>query len=218
MLRRLCITVVVLQTLCDVMVISDDNETLGNNGEIQLSVVPSMDGGPIIWKQAVTISCKWEPENRMYSFFVVGEEMGSIWSDSIYGEIVSLQDPEQRVYVRNDDDIGVATLIIKNVTAIDARLFGCGVTRKGNSNNINLDILEPPTAMVNDLNALTEFTSATLTWNTVEEATFYYVKWQLAGSTSWTEIKAFNNYYTISSLPTGSSFTAYVTAGRGKER
>ena len=99
MLRRLCITVVVLQTLCDVMVISDDNETLGNNGEIQLSVVPSMDGGPIIWKQAVTISCKWEPGNRMYSFFVVGEEMGSIWSDSIYGEIVSLQDPEQRVFL-----------------------------------------------------------------------------------------------------------------------
>ena len=145
MLRRFCITVVVLQTLCNLIVISDDNGKLGHNDyNIQLAVVPSMDDGPIIWQQTVTISCSWEPGNRMYGDFVVGEELGSIWSDLIYGEIASLEDPEQRVYVRNDDDIGVATLIIKNVTAIDTRLFGCMVSRKGNSNNIKLDILEPP--------------------------------------------------------------------------
>ena len=42
MLRRFCITVVVLQTLCNLIVISDDNGNLGHNDNIQLAVVPSI--------------------------------------------------------------------------------------------------------------------------------------------------------------------------------
>ena len=212
MLRRFCISVVVLQTLCNLIVKSDDNGKLGHTYDIQLTVVPSMDDGPIIWQQTVTISCSWEPGNRMYGDFVVGEELGSIWSDWIYGEIVSLDDPEQRVYLRDDDDIGVATLIIKNVTAIDARLFGCMVSRVGNSNITNLDILEPPTTGVTNLRAFPEFTSANLTWNAVEGATNYNVQWQVVGSANWTQISTSDNFYTISGLPTGSFFIARVSA------
>ena len=50
-----------------------------------------MDDGPIVWKQTVTISCNWTPGNRMYGDMVVGEELGSLWSDAQYGEIVSLE-------------------------------------------------------------------------------------------------------------------------------
>ena len=63
----------------------------GFYSEITLTVVPSMDDGPIVWKQTVTISCNWKPGNRMYGDMVVGEELGSLRGDEQYGKIVSLK-------------------------------------------------------------------------------------------------------------------------------
>ena len=55
---------------------------------VKISVLPSMEEGPIIWKQTVTVSCLWTPGSRMYGDIVVGKD-DSIWSDPIYGETVS---------------------------------------------------------------------------------------------------------------------------------
>jgi len=182
------------------------------SSEITLTVIPSMDDGPIVWKQTVTISCNWTPGNRMYGDMVVGEELESLWSDAQYGEIVSLEDASQRVYFNSDDTLGTATLIIKDVTSADSRQFGCMVSRQGNSNNVLLNILEPPMAGVVNFVAVPEFTTVTLTWDAVEGAENYNVGWQAVGAADWTTVDVAINSHTFEGLSVASNFVAKVDA------
>ncbi|XP_063687094.1 uncharacterized protein LOC134820570 isoform X1 [Bolinopsis microptera] len=182
------------------------------SNDIVLTVSPSMDDGPIVWKQTVTISCNWTPGNRMYGDMVVGETSESLYSDGQYGEIVSLEDPEQRIYFVSDDDIGEGTLVIKDVTSADARQFGCMVSRKGNSNNINLEIIEPPMAGVVNFVAVPEFTTVDLTWDVVEGASSYNVGWQAVGAADWTTVDVATNSHRFEGLSVASNFVAKVDA------
>lgn len=182
------------------------------SSEITLTVIPSMDDGPIVWKQTVTISCNWTPGNRMYGDMVVGEELESLWSDAQYGEIVSLEDPSQRIYFNSDDTLGKGTLIIKDVTSADSRQFGCMVSRQGNSNNVLLDILEPPMAGVVNFVAVPEFTTVALTWDAVEGAENYNVGWQAVGAADWTTVDVAINSHTFEGLSVASNFVAKVDA------
>ncbi|XP_063693764.1 uncharacterized protein LOC134825479 isoform X2 [Bolinopsis microptera] len=179
---------------------------------VSLTVIPSMADGPIIWKQTVTISCNWTPGIRMYGDIVVGETLESIWGDEQYGEIVDLEDPDQRIYFVSDDDIGEAILIIKDVTSADTRQFGCEVSRKGNSNNITLDIIEPPMAGVVNFVAVPESTTVDLTWDHVEGASSYNVGWRAVGAPDWNTVDVTTNSHQFVGLSVASNFVAKVDA------
>jgi len=178
---------------------------------IVISVIPSMDEGPIIWKQTVTVSCTWTPGARMYGDVVVGEGE-SIWSDPIYGETVNKESPDERIYFSSDDDVGIASLVIKDVTVADERKFGCSVSRKGSSSTVTLDILEPPAAGVPALTAVPHFTTVDLSWPAVEGATSYKVSWRAKDSADWNEVDVTTTSHTADGLSVASEYEAKVDA------
>ena len=50
-------------------------------------------------------------------------------------------DPNERVHAYIDDNAGLATLTIKDVTKVDEHTFACAVSRQGSSQEITLEIL-----------------------------------------------------------------------------
>ena len=58
-----------------------------NTEDLRISSSPSLEAGPINWKQQITISCTWTPGSMKFADIFVGEE--SIFTHPIYGPIVS---------------------------------------------------------------------------------------------------------------------------------
>ena len=90
----------------------------------------------------MSLLCTWEPGPRYMGDIIVDEE--SVFSDRVYGPVVSMFDSNERVYMDDESRQGRSSLIIKEVTKSDSRKFACAVSRVGKSNPIILEVVEPP--------------------------------------------------------------------------
>jgi len=160
--------------------------------KVQIVTEPDSSAGPLNWQQTITIKCSWEPESRRpgEGEFVINEV--SIYSDESPYASMWLEDGTQnltaRVVFEQDASLGTASLVIKDVTAADAGEYQCQVPRKGVSDGLQLDILEPPTAGVTVLTATAEFTEATVTIGAVDGATAYSVGIQAKDAAEWEDV------------------------------
>ncbi|KAL5251039.1 hypothetical protein ACHWQZ_G016680 [Mnemiopsis leidyi] len=181
-----------------------------NTEDLRISSSPSLEAGPINWKQQITISCTWTPGSMKFADIFVGEE--SIFTHPVYGPIVSQEDPEARLFFSQDIALGTAELVIKDITEADNNAFSCMVSRIGRGNPVTLEVLEPPTAGVSGLTATPDFTSVLLTWEAVDGATNYNVAWRASGTEDWNAADVPGTEHTFEGLNVASDYEAKVEA------
>lgn len=181
-----------------------------NTEDLRISSSPSLEAGPINWKQQITISCTWTPGSMKFADIFVGEE--SIFTHPVYGPIVTQEDPEARLFFSQDIALGTAELVIKDITEADNNAFSCMVSRIGRGNPVTLEVLEPPTAGVSGLTATPDFTSVLLTWEAVDGATNYNVAWRASGTEDWNAADVPGTEHTFEGLNVASDYEAKVEA------
>ena len=103
----------------------------------------SSDGEFLVKEGARSVSflCSWTPGRFKYADILVDDD--SIYSHPVYGPIVELEDPNERIYFTQDDTLGVATLTIKDVSMSDRHWFACAVSRLGPTEPIYLNVVVP---------------------------------------------------------------------------
>ncbi|XP_063678330.1 uncharacterized protein LOC134814199 isoform X2 [Bolinopsis microptera] len=199
--------------------------TIAQNEDIDgthISVEPPMNKWPIIWHQAVTISCAWTPLDKLRrkgkaegDIFVQqlnNDREVSIFADPIYGDMINLEDPKERVYFESNNEAGTSFLVIKNVTKEDSRRFKCRVNGGKISDGITLEILEPPVKEVSNFVASPGYDKAELSWDAVVGAITYIVKYQLLDAQQWEMVEVENPNVTIEYLDPATEYKALVSA------
>jgi len=165
---------------------------------------------PVPWKTSITLRCLWDTTNAgaEADFFI--NEISIYSSESPY----DVEGVSEKATLEVDMDAGEAVLTINDLMSTDNAGIKCYVSRKGTTEPYDLLVLEPPSAPVADIAvSAVSFTSATVTFSEVENASEYTIGIEFDGQAEWTEFTTSDLSYTLENLVVATSYSVRVKAG-----
>ncbi|KAL5260572.1 hypothetical protein ACHWQZ_G010652 [Mnemiopsis leidyi] len=182
-----------------------------------LAVKPAREAIP--WHTNVVLYCSFRPGRRrlLGSIDVMNSttsQYSNVVHDPVYKEFIARGSRREKYNHQSVPSSGEIFFGMRDVSSNDSRSFRCDVPERGLSNVIKINVVEPPTTGVTNLEARSEITEVHLSWDLVPGATIYSLAFGALGDPSSIQSRVLTKTtnYTIEDLIPATNYTVEVSA------
>jgi len=173
----------------------------------QLTLTVSPEDEELLWKTDLTLTCTWDPVKSKGTPDVVDGE-----GESVFNEASKYYSEGGRVKL--EEGAGFMKLTIPQLMAGDSgSKFSCTMSRVGTSQEYNVKVLEPPSVATASLTATAEFTTASISFDSVELATLYKVDYKTESASEWISQEISTTTLDLTGLEVATTYTVRVRPG-----